>query len=66
VLDAPELGPVADAIAIYEAVQKMRAVPISKSAVVPLMLAAAAPMIAVLAIEVPIVQPPKKRVGVLI
>jgi hypothetical protein len=53
VLAAPELGPVADTGLLYAAVQRMRTVPIGKSAIVPLALAAAAPMIAVLAIQVP-------------
>ncbi len=54
VLDAPELGPVADTVAAYDAVKAMRTVPLGKAAVVPLVAAAAAPMIAVLALQVPV------------
>jgi hypothetical protein len=66
VLNAPELGPVADTTAIYEAVEKMRPVPFSKSGVVPLVLAAIVPMLAVLSIQIPIVQLVKKLLGALI
>ncbi len=54
VLEAPELGPVADVAAMYESVKEMRTIPLAKSSVAPLVLAAAAPMLAVLAIEIPI------------
>ena len=55
-LDAPELGPVADVAALFSAVQAMRPVPISMASVVPLLLAAVLPMLVVVALEVPIVQ----------
>ena len=54
VLDAPELGPVVDTAAVYDAVKAMRTLPIGKAAIVPLAAAAAVPMIAVLAIQVPV------------
>lgn len=54
VLSAPELGPVADTVAAYDAVKAMRTVPVGKAAIVPLAAAAAVPMIAVLAIQMPI------------
>ena len=54
ILNAPELGPVADTLALYEAVKNMRAVPLGKASVAPILLAAAAPMLVVLAIQVPV------------
>jgi hypothetical protein len=54
VLNAPELGPVADTVAAYDAVKAMRTVPVGKAAIVPLAAAALAPMVAVLAIQMPI------------
>ena len=56
ILNAPELGPVADTTSLYEAVKRMRIVPLGKSSVAPLVLAAALPMIAVLAIQMPVKQ----------
>jgi len=56
ILSAPELGPVADTTSLYEAVTRMRIVPLGKSSVVPLVLAAVLPMIVVLAIQVPVKQ----------
>lgn len=53
-LEAPELGPVADVAALYDGVKRMSTVPLSKAAVAPLILAALLPMLAVLAIQVPI------------
>jgi hypothetical protein len=66
VLNAPELGPIADTTAIYEAVQKMRPVPFSKSGIASLTLAAAVPMLAVLSIQIPIVELVKRLLGALI
>lgn len=53
-LDAPELGPVADTNALYDAVKAMRTVPFGMSAVMPIAAAAALPMLAVLALQVPV------------
>ena len=53
-LDAPEIGPVADTAAIYQAVRAMRPVPVTAAAILPLALAAALPMIAVLSVYMPI------------
>jgi hypothetical protein len=53
-LAAPELGPVADTAAVYDAVKAMRTLPVGKAAVIPLAVAAVAPMIAVLALQVPV------------
>ncbi len=53
-LAAPELGPVADTLALYEAVRKMRTLPVGRQALVALVLPAALPMLSVVAIEVPV------------
>jgi hypothetical protein len=53
-LDAPELGPVADTLTLYEAVTKMRTAPVGKTALFAVALPAAIPMVALFAIEVPI------------
>jgi hypothetical protein len=56
VLDAPELGPVADVATLYTAVTAMRTVPLSKSSVMPLLLAAVLPLLIMLALEIPVGQ----------
>jgi hypothetical protein len=53
-LDAPEIGPVADTIPLYEAVRKMRPLPVGRSALLAIALPAALPLIPVIAIEVPV------------
>ncbi len=53
-LGAQEIGPVADTITLYDAVRKQRVVPIGAGSVLPIALAAALPMLPVLAIEIPI------------
>ena len=53
VLEAPELGPVADTAALFGSVKAMRTVPIGKSTVLPLAAAAVLPLLAALAIQVP-------------
>jgi hypothetical protein len=53
-LDAPEIGPVADTVTLYEAVEKMRVVPIGRRSVLAILLAAGLPLVPVLAIEIPI------------
>jgi hypothetical protein len=53
-LEAPEIGPVADTVALYEAVKRMRPVPIGRSSLLAIGLASALPMLPVLAIEIPI------------
>jgi hypothetical protein len=54
VLDAPEIGAAADAAVLYEAVRRMLPVPLGLRALFTVLLPAALPMVAVLAIEVPI------------
>jgi hypothetical protein len=54
ILDAPEIGPVADAAAMYEAVVKMRHVPIGKVSVMGILLPLALPLLVVAALQVPL------------
>ncbi len=54
VLEAPELGPVADTAALYAAVRSMKSVPLGKGSVLTVALAAALPIIAVLALQLPV------------
>ncbi len=53
-LNAPELGPVADTLTLYDAIQKLRMAPIGKQSIVTVAGAAVIPMLPVIAIEVPI------------
>lgn len=53
-LSAPELGPVADTVALYDAVASMRTAPIGKRAVLSVLVPAALPLLVVAAIEIPI------------
>lgn len=53
-LAAPEIGPVADTIGLYEAVRRIRLVPVSRASIVPLALAAALPVVAVFATQMPV------------
>lgn len=55
-LEAPELGPVADTSALFAAVKSMRAAPIGIASVLPVFLAAGVPMVAVLALQVPVME----------
>lgn len=55
-LAAPELGPVADVISMYEAVERIQPTPFRRGPVVAVAAAAALPLVAVLAIEVPVSQ----------
>jgi hypothetical protein len=53
-LEAQEIGPVADTVGLYEAVANMRVAPIGKSAVLFVALPALIPMLMLFAIEIPI------------
>lgn len=53
-LAAPEIGPVADTLALYGAVRAMRSAPLDRAALLAIALSAALPMLTVLAIQVPI------------
>jgi hypothetical protein len=54
ILEAPEIGPVADAAAMYDAVVKMRRVPIGKASVIGILLPLALPLLVVAALQVPL------------
>jgi len=54
ILDAPEIGPVADANAMYDAVKKMQGVPLGKGVVLKVLVPMALPMIVVAALQVPL------------
>jgi hypothetical protein len=51
---APDAAADVDAQSLYEAFEKMRPIPFSKTALAPLVLAAALPMLAVVAIQLPV------------
>jgi hypothetical protein len=53
-LDAPEIGPVADAAAMYDAVKHMRVVPIGKAAIMKVLVPIALPLIVVAALQIPL------------
>jgi hypothetical protein len=53
-LGAQEIGPVADTITLYEAVRKMRTIPLGRRSLFAILLPAALPLLAVLAIEIPV------------
>lgn len=53
-LEAPEIGPVADTAAIYEAVQNMRTVPVGKISLMAVVIPAALPLLALLSVQIPI------------
>ena len=54
ILSAPELGPVADTVSLFEAVQNMRIFPLGKQALAALIVPVAIPMLAVVALQIPI------------
>ena len=55
-ISAPEIGPVADAQAIYEAVHQMRTLPIGKSTLLAVLVPALIPIVIVVSLQVPIGQ----------
>ena len=54
ILEAPELGPIADMAAPYELVSKMRPFPLNMGSLIPLLGAAALPMIVLAAVDLPL------------
>jgi hypothetical protein len=54
ILDAPEIGPVADAAAIYEAVKNMRRIPIGKMSIATIIVPLAIPLLLVAALQIPL------------
>jgi hypothetical protein len=53
-LQAPEIGPVADTITLYEAVARMRPVPLGLLGVLAIALPVLIPFLGVLAIQIPV------------
>jgi len=53
-LSAPELGPVADHIAMYQMVEKMRSMPIGKRALISVLMPVAIPILVVVSLQIPI------------
>lgn len=53
-LEAEELGPVADTITLFEAVRRTRPVPISRKTLIMILVPLAIPMVALIATQVPI------------
>lgn len=53
-LAAPEIGPVADTLAIYEAVQRMQTVPLTKASALAIVVPAVVPMLLVVLSKVPV------------
>jgi hypothetical protein len=66
ILEAPELGPVADTLTLYEAVKKMRVVPIGKSSFLAIVLPALIPIAMLFSIQMPIKDLLMKLVGTLL
>jgi len=54
ILEAPELGPVADTVSLYDAVARMRPVPIGKAALVAIAMPALVPLLLMFALKVPV------------
>lgn len=54
VLDAPEIGPVADAAVLYDAVKNMRHAPIGKATLILIVVPLAVPLLLVAALRIPL------------
>lgn len=53
-LGAPEMGPVADHITMFQTVERMRSLPIGKRAVVSVLVPAAIPLLVVVSLQIPL------------
>jgi hypothetical protein len=53
-LEAPEIGPVADTITMYEAVARMRPIPLSRFGLLAIALPVVIPFVGVLAVQIPV------------
>ena len=65
-LQAPEIGPVADTLSIYDAVRRMRALRFGKSTLLAIAVPTLVPIIVLLSTQVPIKEVLKKIVGALL
>ncbi len=66
VLQAPEIGPVADTLALYEAVSRMKPVPFGKSTLLGIAVPTLIPILVLISTQVPIKEVLKKIVGALL
>jgi len=66
VLQAPEIGPVADTLALYEAVRRMQAVPFGKTTLIGIAVPTLVPILVLLSTQVPIKDVLKKIIGALL
>jgi hypothetical protein len=66
VLHAPEIGPVADTLALYEAVGRMKPVPFGKSTLLGIAVPTLIPILVLISTQVPIKEVLKKIVGALL
>jgi hypothetical protein len=65
-LQAPEIGPVADTLAMYDAVRKMKPVPFGKTTLLGIAVPTLIPIIVLLSTQVPIKEVLKKILGALL
>jgi hypothetical protein len=65
-LSAPEIGPVADTVALYEAVANMRTAPVGRRSLLPIAVAAVVPLVPVFATQIPLKQIAAKLLAPLI
>ena len=65
-LQAPEIGPVADTLAVYEAVRRMKPVPFGRSTLLGIAVPTLIPILVLLSTQVPIKEVLKKIVGALL
>ena len=65
-LHASEIGPVADALAVYDAVRRMRPVPFGKSTLIAIAVPTLLPILVLLSTQVPIKEVLKKIAGALL
>ena len=65
-LQAPEIGPVADTQVLYDAVRRMRPVPFGKSTLIGIAVPTLIPILVLLSTQVPIKEVLKKIVGALL
>lgn len=66
ILDAPEIGCLADAAMLFESVRKIRIVPLGPRAIAPVALAILIPLVAVASIQVPLKEILKKILSALV
>ena len=53
-LHAPELGPVADTVSLYQAVMRMRPLPVDRWLLAAIAVPVAVPLLPLIAVEVPV------------